>query len=75
MRMCVTCGRNASKGTMCQSCRDLAAKPTVKLKKPSESDRYWAQEQAMELGMGLGIDAYNDAMGYGSLESNDEEES
>ncbi len=28
-------------------------------------DREWQRENAMQLGMGLGVEAYNDAMGYG----------
>lgn len=30
----------------------------------AEFDTMWRREMAMEAGMGLGIDAYNDAMGY-----------
>ena len=29
----------------------------------SDDDREWRREQAMEAGMGLGIDAYNEIMG------------
>jgi hypothetical protein len=29
-------------------------------------DREWQREQAMQAGMGLGVEAYNDAMGWGS---------
>lgn len=36
-------------------------------------DHEWRREQAMQAGMGLGVDAYNDAMGYGT-ETPDESE-
>lgn len=29
-----------------------------------DDDSAWDREQAMQMGMGLGIDAYNDAMGW-----------
>lgn len=32
--------------------------------KSSHSDDEWRREQAMQAGMGLGIDAYNEEMGY-----------
>ena len=31
-----------------------------------DDDADWVRWRAMELGMGLGIEAYNDAMGWGS---------
>lgn len=33
-----------------------------------EDDKAWAEEQAMEIGMGMGIDAYNDARGCSTSE-------
>lgn len=38
--------------------------PRVKRAKPAV-DREWQREQAMQAGMGLGVEAYNDAMGWG----------
>jgi len=42
--------------------------------KPSrdDDDGEWRREQAMQLGMGLGVDAYNDAMGCSVDEYEDE---
>lgn len=39
-----------------------------------DGDDDWHREQAMQLGMGLGIDAYNDAMGYGDNDNDYDEE-
>lgn len=47
-----------------------------KLREPKKipfDDHVWRREQAMQAGMGLGVDAYNDAMGY-DLEPPDESE-
>lgn len=46
------------------TCRTEALK---RFQRERESDnRAWQREQAMEAGMGLGIHAYNEAMGYDS---------
>jgi len=45
--------------------RELPAfDPVVAEKEARRDARAWQREQAMQLGMGLGVDAYNDAMGW-----------
>lgn len=44
-----------------------ARKQPKKLQKTrTRVDREWQREEATQLGMGLGVEAYNDAMGWGS---------
>lgn len=38
--------------------------PKRRAREAARDDADWRREQAMQAGMGLGIDAYNDEMGY-----------
>ena len=42
----------------------LRKNPDFKRTKDTEFEANWWREQAWEAGMGLGVEAYNDAMGY-----------
>jgi hypothetical protein len=42
--------------------------PNYISRKRDDNDDDWKREIAMQAGMGMGIDAYNDAMGYNSEE-------
>ena len=43
---------------------DIRKNPIHRPRRRDSSDLEWRNEFAMQQGMGLGIDAYNDAMGY-----------
>lgn len=45
---------------------DRAAYDRQAAREKAADDRAWRREQAMEAGMGLGIEAFNEAMGYTS---------
>lgn len=62
-----SCSRGGS-AAFCE-CRQVAPQPrAVRTRRLSPADSEWQREQAMQLGMGLGVEAYNDAMGWGSDE-------
>lgn len=39
--------------------------PHYRARSRAQDDAEWRQERAMQAGMGLGIEAYNDELGYG----------
>lgn len=41
------------------------AGPRSRRARPARGPSEWQREEAMQLGMGLGVEAYNDAMGWG----------
>ena len=43
---------------------DKRPNPAYRPRRRDDGDDEWRREQAMQAGMGLGVDAYNDAMGY-----------
>jgi len=52
---------------------DIYAKRRIAPDLPRDDDDDWRREQAMQAGMGLGVDAYNDYMGYGYTPWEDDE--
>jgi Na+-translocating ferredoxin:NAD+ oxidoreductase RNF subunit RnfB len=63
MVSCGNCDGCAMHGPQdCYNMYEVEVQPKKRAK--SNSDKGWQREQAMEAGMGLGVEAYNDAMGY-----------
>ena len=46
------------------ACRELLARFDPPAARKADIDDGWRREQAMQAGMGMGVEAYNDYMGY-----------